>query len=59
MARKTGKAPSRSISDVTLEARQTAARYPVNRGRAERDAAAFDELSAKMRSDALARRRAR
>ena len=55
-ARKTGKAPSRSISDVTLESRQTAARYPINKYRAPADAERFDELLAKMRAEALKRR---
>jgi hypothetical protein len=54
--RRTFSKPGNALSDVTLEARQTAARYPINRGRAAKDAQSFDELSAKMRRDALARR---
>jgi len=53
--RRTGSAPSSAISDVTLEARQTMARYPVNLRKAEKDAQTWDERSAKMRADALQR----
>jgi hypothetical protein len=59
MKRRTFSKPGNALSDVTLEARRMAAAYPVNKGRAEKDAQAFDELSAKMRADALKRRAGR
>lgn len=57
--RRTFSKPGNALSDVTLEARQIAARYPVNRNRAPKDAADFDEKCAKMRADVLARKVAR